>query len=62
MFSWIQCRAAIWSRMPRLLGIPLADPLFTLRKPGDEVQPATSRKPKGDMEIWKEVDQEVSPK
>ena len=33
IFSCIQCRAAIWSRIPRLLGTPLAAPLFTFRKP-----------------------------
>ena len=33
MFSCIQWRAAIWSKIPKLLGIPLELPPLTLRKP-----------------------------
>ena len=37
MFSWIQWRAAIWSKIPRLLGIPLELPLLTFRNPESDV-------------------------
>ena len=38
MFSWTQCKAAIWSRIPKLEGFPLLFPsVLALRKPARNI-------------------------